>query len=79
MDLPQNIINIVVFFPLVAAFILLLIPEDAKTTIRRLALLFSLVPLLLVVAMWLDYDANFRGLTGYAFEYQVVVVFRRDR
>ncbi|MCP4358618.1 MAG: NADH-quinone oxidoreductase subunit M [Chloroflexi bacterium] len=71
MDLLQNnIINIVIFFPLLAAFILFLLPEDAKDTARRLALLFSLVPLLLVIGMWLDYDANFRGLTGFAFEYQ---------
>ncbi len=70
MDLPENIINIVIFFPVVAAFIIFLIPEDAKDTIRRLALLFSLVPLLLVIGMWLDYDATFRGLQGFAFEYR---------
>ncbi|NJN54732.1 MAG: hypothetical protein HC804_08250 [Anaerolineae bacterium] len=45
-------------------------PDDAKSTVRRLALIFSLVPLILVIAMWLDYDANFRGLPGFAFEYQ---------
>jgi NADH-quinone oxidoreductase subunit M len=71
MDLLQdNIINVVIFFPLLAAFILFLMPEDAKDTVRGLALFFSLVPLVLVVTMWLDYNANFRGLPGFAFEYQ---------
>jgi len=69
--LPDNIITIVVFFPVLAAFILMLLPEDSKSTARRLALVFSLVPLALVVAMWLDYNTTFRGLQGYAFEYQV--------
>ncbi len=66
----DNIINLVIFFPAIAAFILFLMPDDAKSTVRRLALLFSLVPLALVIAMWLDYNANFRGLPGFAFEYQ---------
>ncbi len=70
MDLPDNIITIVVFFPAVAALVLTLLPEDSKETARRLALVFSLVPLVLVVAMWLDYNESFRGFQGYAFEYQ---------
>lgn len=67
----DNVINLVIFFPAIAAFILFLIPEDAKNSTRRLAFIFSLVPLILVIGMWLDYDANFRGLPGYAFEYQM--------
>jgi NADH-quinone oxidoreductase subunit M len=51
-----NILNITIFFPLLAALIILLLPEDEKNLIRRLALIFSLVPLVLVLVMWFNYD-----------------------
>lgn len=63
----DNILNLVIFFPLLASFIVLLLPGDAKATIRRLALVFSLVPLLLVIIMWLTYD---RFDAGIQFEFQ---------
>ncbi len=57
MDLLQEyILTITIFFPLLAAFIILLLPEDSKTGIRRLAFVLSLVPLVLVLIMWLNYD-----------------------
>jgi NADH-quinone oxidoreductase subunit M len=57
MDLIQaNILNITIFFPLLAALIILMMPEDEKNLIRRLALVFSLVPLVLVLIMWFTYD-----------------------
>ena len=68
MDFVQdNILNLVIFFPLLASFILLLLPGDAKGTVRRLALVLSLVPLLLVIYMWLTYD---RFDAGVQFEFQ---------
>jgi NADH-quinone oxidoreductase subunit M len=67
MDFVQdNILNLVIFFPALAAFLIFLLPEDAKDTIRRLAFIFSLVPLLLVVYMWFTYD---RFDAGIQFEY----------
>ncbi len=57
MDFIQaNILNITIFFPLLAALIILMLPEDEKNLIRRLALFFSLVPLVLVLVMWFTYD-----------------------
>ncbi len=57
MDLLQeHILTITIFFPLLAAFALILLPEDSKNGIRRLALVLSLVPLILVLIMWLNYD-----------------------
>ncbi|NKQ34129.1 MAG: NADH-quinone oxidoreductase subunit M [Chloroflexi bacterium] len=57
MDLLQeHILTITIFFPLLAAFVLMLLPGESKTAIRRLALLLSLVPLILVLMMWLNYD-----------------------
>ncbi|MDX1415650.1 MAG: NADH-quinone oxidoreductase subunit M [Candidatus Promineifilaceae bacterium] len=64
--LQDNILNLVIFFPAVSALVIFLLPEDAKDTIRRLALVFSLVPLGLVVYMWLTYD---RFDAGIQFEY----------
>lgn len=57
MDFIQaNILNITIFFPLLAALIILMMPEDEKNLIRRLTLAFSLVPLVLVLVMWFTYD-----------------------
>lgn len=62
----DNLLNILIFFPAVAAVIVFLLPEDAKWTIRRLALVFSLVPLVLAVVLWFGYD---RYDAGMQFEY----------
>jgi NADH:ubiquinone oxidoreductase subunit 4 (subunit M) len=57
MDFIQaNILNITIFFPLLAALIILMMPEDEKNLIRRLTFAFSLVPLVLVLVMWFTYD-----------------------
>ncbi|HIP70954.1 MAG TPA: NADH-quinone oxidoreductase subunit M [Anaerolineae bacterium] len=57
MDLLQEyILTITIFFPLLAAFAIVLLPEDSQNGIRRLALALSLVPLILVLIMWLNYD-----------------------
>jgi NADH-quinone oxidoreductase subunit M len=57
MDFIQaNLLNLIVFFPLLAAFVVFLLPEDEKTLIRRLAFILSLVPLALVLVMWFSYD-----------------------
>ncbi len=57
MDFIQdNLLTVTVFFPLLAAFIILLLPEDEKTLIRRLTLALSLIPLALVMVMWFNYD-----------------------
>jgi NADH-quinone oxidoreductase subunit M len=65
--LQDNILNLTIFSPLLAAFIIFLLPEDEKNLIRRLALVLSLIPLVLVLIMWLDYNANFRATGGFAF------------
>jgi len=57
MDFIQdNILNLIVFSPAVAALIVLMLPEDEKNLIRRLALAFSFVPLILVMFLWFSYD-----------------------
>ena len=71
MDFIQdNLLNLIVFFPLLSALIVFVLPEDEKNLIRRLALVLSLVPLVLVLIMWFTYDAQYRFAGGFAFEVQ---------
>ncbi len=57
MDFIQNnLLVVTIFFPLLAGLIIMLLPEDEKTLIRRLSLALSLVPLALVMVMWFKYD-----------------------
>lgn len=66
MDFIQdNIINFVVFLPLIGALIVFWLPEDEKPLIRRLAFAWSFIPLILVIIMWLTYD---RVDAGFQFE-----------
>lgn len=65
--LQDNLLVMTVFFPLLAALIVLLLPEDEKTLIRRLSLALSLIPLALVLVMWFTYNAQYRYEGGMAF------------
>ena len=68
MDFVQdNLLNLTVFFPLLVALILLVLPNDEKVLIRRLALVLSVIPLILVLVMWFSYD---RTMPGIQFEIQ---------
>ncbi len=58
----DNILLLTIFFPALASLAILVMPSDAKLTIRRLALLFSLVPLVLVLIMWFNYDRIDAGM-----------------
>lgn len=62
MDFIQNnILNLVIFFPTLAALVIFVLPEDEKNLIRRLTLVFSLIPLVLVLMMWFNYDRSNPG------------------
>jgi NADH-quinone oxidoreductase subunit M len=65
MELQDILLSLTVFSPAVGALILFLLPGDEKSVIRRLAFIFSLVPLALALAMWLGYD---RVNAGFQFE-----------
>ncbi len=68
MDLIQNnILNLTLFFPVLAALVIFVLPEDEKNLIRRLAFIFSLVPLVFVLIMWFNYD---RADAGFQFVVQ---------
>ena len=58
----NNLLILTIFFPALAALVIFVLPDDAKDTIRRLALLFSFVPLILVLVMWFNYDRVDAGM-----------------
>ena len=58
----DNLLILTIFFPLAASLVIFVLPDDAKDTARRLALLFSLVPLVLVLIMWFNYDRVDAGM-----------------
>ena len=60
----DNILTFTILAPLAAALVLFFLPEDDHPLIRRLALLFSLIPLGMVLYMWFTYD---RTTPGYQF------------
>ena len=66
----DNLLAFIVFFPALAALIILMMPDDAKNTIRRLSFLLSLVPLIGTLVLWFSYNAEFRYGGGFAFEVQ---------
>ncbi|MDX1615157.1 MAG: NADH-quinone oxidoreductase subunit M [Candidatus Promineifilaceae bacterium] len=60
--LADNLLTLIVFSPLVAAFIVFLLPDDDKRTIRWLSFVFSLVTLGLILYAWFNYDRVDAGL-----------------
>jgi NADH-quinone oxidoreductase subunit M len=57
---PDLLLTLITFVPLVGAIVVVALRDDA--TIRRFALLWTLVPLALASYLWLAYDATAGGL-----------------
>jgi NADH-quinone oxidoreductase subunit M len=65
----DNLLTLILFSPLVGMAVVLLLPGDERKLIRWVALLFSLVPLVFSLVLWLEYDI---GVPGYQFEQQAI-------
>jgi len=65
----DNILALILFSPLLGGLIVLLAPGDKNLT-RRLALIFSLVPLIFTLNAWLNFGAA-PELDGFRFQQQV--------
>jgi len=52
----DNILIYIIFSPLLAAAVLLLLPRDEKSLLRWLAFIFSLATLGLILVAWFNYD-----------------------
>jgi NADH-quinone oxidoreductase subunit M len=61
----DQLLTFIVFFPLLAVVILLLIPKEEERTLKNLAVGLSFVPLALATYLWFAYD---KGASGYQFE-----------
>ena len=64
--LNNNVLPIILFFPVLAALLILCLPGDKLKLIRWTALIASLVPLVLSVWMWLNFK---NGAPGFQFEF----------
>jgi NADH-quinone oxidoreductase subunit M len=63
----QHLLTLILFSPLVGAALVLLLPTDQRPAIRWVALLSSLVPLGLAIALWFSYNPT---VGGFQFEEQ---------
>ncbi len=61
----QHLLTLILFFPVLAAVIVLLLPKDKPQIIRWAAFLLSLVPLALSVYLWIRFQP---GQAGFQFE-----------
>ena len=62
----DNILVYIIFSPLLAAGLLLVLPRDEKSLLRWLALIFSLGTLALILVAWFNYD---RVDAGFQFQF----------
>ncbi len=62
----SHLLSVILFFPVLAAMILLFLPKDEVKLIRWTALLTSLVPFVLTLVLWSRFDAN----GGAAFQFE---------
>jgi NADH-quinone oxidoreductase subunit M len=63
----NHILTIILFFPVISAIIVLLVPKEKIGVIRWLSFSLSLIPLLLTVLLWTQYKS---GQAGFQFEEQ---------
>jgi NADH-quinone oxidoreductase subunit M len=63
MNIP--ILSLILFFPAVAALVILFLPKDEIKLIRWTALVASIIPFILSIILWLNFDAS---AIGYQFE-----------
>ncbi len=52
------LLTLITFIPLLGALLVLLIPKEEETTIKRLSIGISVVPLLLAIYLWFSYDKS---------------------
>jgi NADH-quinone oxidoreductase subunit M len=63
----NHILTLILFTPVLSAIVLSLLPDDQKSLLRWTALILSLIPLALSLALWFGFD---RGQAGFQFQEQ---------
>jgi len=65
----NNILTLILFWPVLVALAMIFLPQQEKKLLRWVALLGSLVPLGLSIALWFQFEP---GQAGFQFEEQSV-------
>ena len=61
----NHLLTLILFTPVLAAIVLLILPDEQETTIRWAAFILSFIPLAFSLALWFGFDASTPG-----FQYQ---------
>jgi NADH-quinone oxidoreductase subunit M len=64
----NHILTLILFTPVLSAVVLFLLPEDQKSLLRWTALVLSLIPLALSLALWFSFN---RSQPGFQFQEQL--------
>ena len=56
--LSSHLLSVILFFPVFAAILILFLPKGEDKLVRWTALIASLVPFVLTVVLWLNFDAS---------------------
>lgn len=65
----QNILALILFSPLVASLLIMIIPRQQKQLIRWVAFVLSLIPFILTIWLWFNFQQD---LPGYQFELKII-------
>ncbi len=65
----SNLLTLILFTPLLAVLVLILLPGEQKSLLRWTAFVLSLIPLLLSLVLWFEFDPN---QAGFQFQYKLV-------
>ena len=65
----ENLLSIILFFPILTALLICILPDQQKGLIRWVAFLFSFIPFLFSLVLWFNFD---KTQSGFQFTQQVV-------
>jgi NADH-quinone oxidoreductase subunit M len=65
----NNILTLILFTPVLAALIIVILPGEQENLIRWVALVLSFVPLILSIVLWMNFNPN---QIGFQFQQKVV-------
>ena len=57
----EILLSLMIFVPLLGMIVVLLLPRESEELIKRFTLLFTLIPLVLAVVLFLSYDRSTAG------------------
>ena len=64
----DNLLTLILFLPVISAGVIALLPHEEKTLVRWVALISSLIPLVLSLVVWFQFEADKSGFQFADFE-----------